>query len=177
MSRVGKMPIALPTDAQVSISGQKITIKGAKGCTEFHTHSKVLVRKDGFDLRFEASDDSMFANAMSGTTRALVNNLIFGVTKGFERKLTLVGVGYRAQVQGKKLNLVIGLSHPVNYTIPAGITIETPSQTEVVVKGVSKELVGQVAATIRDFRPPEPYKGKGIRYADEVISLKETKKE
>jgi large subunit ribosomal protein L6 len=176
MSRVAKKPINIPAGIDVSISNNVITVKG-KNATLTHVISEgVEVKKDGDTLTFTKDDKIENANALSGTTRALVNNVIHGLHDGFSRKLLLVGVGYRAAVQGKKLVLSLGFSQPINYTIPEEITVETPSQTEVMIKGVNKQLVGKVAAEIRAFRPPEPYKGKGVRYADEVIIQKEGKK-
>ncbi len=175
MARVLK-PIAIPAGVSVDVAGQMVSVKGAKGTAEHDVHPKVeIVQEDG-QMRFEPRDGDNAALALVGTTRALVNNLFVGVSAGFERKLELVGVGYRAQAQGKMLNLTLGYSHPINFAVPEGITIETPSQTEVLVKGVSKQQVGQVAAEIRAFRPPEPYKGKGVKYADERIIRKEAKK-
>jgi large subunit ribosomal protein L6 len=176
MSRVGKMPITVPQGVDVSIATDKITVKGANGTLTRVANSLVDVRKDGATLTFAPANDGMEANAMSGTMRALVNNMVNGVSKGFEKKLTLVGVGFRAQAQGTKLNLQIGFSHPVVKDMPAGIKVETPTQTEIVIKGADRQAVGQIAAEVRAIRPPEPYKGKGIRYADERVSLKETKK-
>lgn len=176
MSRVAKVPVNVPAGVEVKLDGAKLSVKGPKGRLELTLHTSVEVKQDGGKLSFVAKAGAENANAMSGTTRALVSNMVNGVTKGFEKKLTIVGVGYRAAVQGKKLNLTLGFSHPVAYPIPEGITIETPSQTDVVVKGVDRQLVGQVAAEIRGFRPPEPYKGKGVRYTDEHIIKKEAKK-
>ena len=175
MSRVGKSPIVL-TGAEVAISDERITVKGPLGTISQNANRLVKVVNDNGTLKFEPVDESREANAMSGTMRALVANMVQGVTKGFERKLTLVGVGYRAQAQGDKLNLSLGFSHPVVHQMPEGIKAETPSQTEIVIKGINKQQVGQVAAEVRGYRPPEPYKGKGVRYADEVVILKETKK-
>ena len=176
MSRVGKMPIAVPKGVDVAITADQISIKGAGGTLLLTQNALVkIVNKDG-KLSFEPANDSREANAMSGTMRQLVNNMVVGVTKGFEKKLSLVGVGYKAQAQGAKLNLTVGYSHPVNKDMPAGITVATPTPTEVVIKGADRQRVGQVAAEIRAIRPPEPYKGKGIRYADEKITIKETKK-
>ncbi|APR37152.1 MULTISPECIES: 50S ribosomal protein L6 [unclassified Paraburkholderia] len=175
MSRVGKSPVALQ-GAEVAISGERITVKGPLGTISQNANRLVKVVNDNGTVKFEPIDDSREANAMSGTMRALVANMVNGVTKGFERKLTLVGVGYRAQAQGDKLNLSLGFSHPVVHQMPEGIKAETPSQTEIVIKGIDKQKVGQVAAEVRGYRPPEPYKGKGVRYADEVVILKETKK-
>ena len=176
MSRVGKMPVTVPQGVDVSITAEQISIKGSNGTLVRAANALVTVKKDGTTLSFEPANDSMAAGAMSGTMRALVNNMINGVTKGFEKKLTLVGVGFRAQAQGQKLNLQVGFSHPVIKDMPAGVKVETPTQTEIVIKGADRQAVGQVAAEVRAIRPPEPYKGKGIRYADERVSLKETKK-
>jgi large subunit ribosomal protein L6 len=175
MSRVGKSPIALQ-GAEVALSDERITVKGPLGSITQNANRLVKVANDNGTLKFEPVDESREANAMSGTMRALVANMVHGVTKGFERKLTLVGVGYRAQAQGDKLNLSLGFSHPVVHQMPEGVKAETPSQTEIVIKGIDKQKVGQVAAEVRGYRPPEPYKGKGVRYADEVVILKETKK-
>jgi len=176
MSRVGKMPIALPKGAEVAISAGQITVKGPMGSlTQFLT-GLVEIENDNGTLKVSPADDSREANAMSGTLRALVNNMVDGVTKGFEKKLSLVGVGYRAQAQGDKLNLSLGFSHPVVHQMPAGVKCETPSQTEIVIKGIDKQKVGQTAAEVRAYRSPEPYKGKGVRYVGEVVTLKETKK-
>ena len=176
MSRVGKMPIAIPQGVDVAITEDQISVKGAKGTLVRPAHRLVKVSNESGKLSFAPADESAEANAMSGTVRALVNNMVEGVSKGFERKLNLVGVGYRAQAQGDTLNLTLGFSHPVAHKMPAGIKCETPTQTEILIKGVDKQLVGQVAAEVRGYRPPEPYKGKGVRYANEVIVLKETKK-
>jgi large subunit ribosomal protein L6 len=176
MSRVGKMPIAVPKGVDVQISAEQITVKGALGTLTRPQHRLVAVKNDAGVLSVSPTDTSTEADAMSGTVRALLNNMVNGVSKGFEKKLTLVGVGFRAQAQGQKLNLQIGFSHPVIKDMPAGIKVETPSQTEVLIKGVDRQVVGQIAAEVRAFRPPEPYKGKGIRYADERVVLKETKK-
>ena len=175
MSRVGKSPIALQ-GAEVALSDERITVKGPLGTISQNANRLVKVVNDNGTLKFEPVDESREANAMSGTMRALVANMVNGVTKGFERKLTLVGVGYRAQAQGDKLNLSLGFSHPVVHQMPEGVKAETPTQTEIVIKGINKQQVGQVAAEVRGYRPPEPYKGKGVRYADEVVILKETKK-
>ncbi|CAG4916438.1 50S ribosomal protein L6 [Paraburkholderia saeva] len=175
MSRVGKSPIALQ-GAEVALSDERITVKGPLGTITQAANRLVKVVNDNGTLKFEPVDESREANAMSGTMRALVANMVNGVTKGFERKLTLVGVGYRAQAQGDKLNLSLGFSHPVVHQMPEGVKAETPSQTEIVIKGINKQQVGQVAAEVRGYRPPEPYKGKGVRYANEVVILKETKK-
>ncbi len=175
MSRVGKSPIALQ-GAEATLSDEKITVKGPLGTISQAANRLVKVANDNGTLKFEPVDESREANAMSGTMRAIVANMVQGVTKGFERKLTLVGVGYRAQAQGDKLNLSLGFSHPVVHQMPEGVKAETPSQTEIVIKGIDKQKVGQTAAEVRGYRPPEPYKGKGVRYADEVVILKETKK-
>jgi len=175
MSRVGKSPVALQ-GAEVALSDEAITIKGPLGTMTQAQSSRVKVINDNGVLKLEPADESREANAMSGTMRALIANMVHGVTKGFERKLTLVGVGYRAQAQGDKLNLSLGFSHPVVHQMPEGVKAETPSQTEIVIKGIDRQKVGQVAAEVRGYRPPEPYKGKGVRYADEVVILKETKK-
>ena len=176
MSRVGKMPIAIPQGVDVAITEDQISVKGAKGTLVRPAHRLVKVSNESGKLSFAPADESAEANAMSGTVRALVNNMVTGVTKGLERKLTLVGVGYRAQAQGDKLNLSLGFSHPVVHQMPEGVKVETPTQTEIVIKGSDKQKVGQVAAEVRAYRAPEPYKGKGVRYSDEVVVLKETKK-
>ena len=176
MSRVGKMPVAVPAGVDVSIKEDQISVKGAGGTLSLAQNALVKIASKDGKLSFEPANESREANAMSGTMRQLVNNMVVGVTKGFEKKLTLVGVGYKAQAQGAKLNLSVGYSHPVNKDMPAGITVSTPAPTEVVIKGADRQRVGQVAAEIRAIRPPEPYKGKGIRYADEKITIKETKK-
>lgn len=176
MSRVAKSPVALPSGVEVKIDGSKVTVKGAKGSLELALNGTVEVKQEDNQLTFAAKDGSKQSRSMSGTTRALINNMVVGVTQGFEKKLELKGVGYRAAVQGKKLNLQLGFSNPIEYELPEGITAEAPSQTEVVLKGISKQQVGQVAAEIRAFRPPEPYKGKGVRYADEMVRTKEAKK-
>ncbi len=176
MSRVGKMAIAVPKGVDVAITADSITVKGANGTLVRPQHPLVTVKNDNGTLSFAANDASAEADAMSGTMRALVNNMVTGVSKGFEKKLNLVGVGFRAQAQGAKLNLQIGFSHPVVKDMPAGIKVACPTQTEIVISGADRQVVGQVAAEVRAFRPPEPYKGKGIRYADERVTLKETKK-
>ncbi len=176
MSRVAKKPIELPSGVEININGRAVTVKGGKGSLEHTIHSSVQVTQDDKVLSFAPRDGSKVSMALTGTTRALVNNMIQGVSQGFEKKLQLVGVGYRAQAQGQKLNLTLGFSHPVDYPVPDGVTVETPSQTEVVVRGADKQKVGQVAAEIRAYRPPEPYKGKGVKYADEIIVRKEAKK-
>ena len=176
MSRVAKMPISLPAGAEATITAVGITVKGPLGTLSQALNGLVIVKNSSGTLTFDVANDSREANAMSGTLRALVNNMISGVTKGFERKLTLVGVGYRAQAQGDKLNLSLGFSHPIVHQMPEGVKCETPTQTEILIKGIDKQRVGQVAAEVRAYRSPEPYKGKGVRYADEVVKLKETKK-
>ena len=175
MSRVAKNPVAIPTGVEVALSATEIAIKGPLGRLSRTLHPAVSIERQG-DTLVCAARPGMEGNAMSGTMRALVNNMVAGVTKGFERKLNLVGVGYRAQAQGDKLNLSLGFSHPVVHVMPAGIKVETPTQTEILIKGIDKQLVGQVAAEVRAYREPEPYKGKGVRYADEVVVIKETKK-
>jgi large subunit ribosomal protein L6 len=176
MSRVGKMPISIPKGVDVSVNAEKITVKGALGTLVRVANPLVSVKNDAGVLSFSSANDSVEADAMTGTMRALLANMVNGVSKGFEKKLTLVGVGFRAQAQGQKLNLQIGFSHPVGKDMPAGIKVECPSQTEIVIKGADRQVVGQIAAEVRAIRPPEPYKGKGIRYSDEKVSLKETKK-
>ena len=176
MSRIAKYPVPLPKGVEVNLAGGQISVKGPLGTIARAADPNVEVKKDGEQLVFKALGNSNHANAMSGTMRALVAGMVTGVTKGFEKKLTLVGVGYRAQAQGDKLNLTLGFSHPVVHLMPKGIKVATPTQTEIVITGVDKQLVGQVAAEVRAQRAPEPYKGKGVRYADEVIVLKETKK-
>jgi large subunit ribosomal protein L6 len=176
MSRIAKMPLSLPKDVECTQSADIIKIQGPKGELSIPVNSEIVFEINENLATVSARSGSRFAHAMAGTTRALVNNMITGVTDGFERKLELRGVGYRAQAQGKKLNLTLGFSHPVVYELPEGITVETPSQTEIIVKGLDKQRVGQVAAEIRRFRPPEPYKGKGVRYADEHVVIKEAKK-
>ena len=168
-------PISVPKGVEVKISGQHVNVKGSKGVLEHDIHAYVSVAQNDSELSFEAKDISGGA-AQAGTVRALLRNMLIGVSDGFEKKLELVGVGYRAQAQGNKLNLTLGFSHPVEYAVPEGINIETPSQTEVIIKGIDKQRVGQVAAEIRAYRPPEPYKGKGVKYADEHIVRKEAKK-
>jgi large subunit ribosomal protein L6 len=170
------MPIALPSGAEASISATQITVKGPLGTLSQALNGLVQIENNNGTLNVKAANDSREANAMSGTIRALVNNMVNGVTKGFEKKLTLVGVGYRAAAQGDKLNLSLGFSHPVVHQMPQGVKVETPSQTEILIKGIDRQRVGQVAAEVRAYRAPEPYKGKGVRYADEVVVLKETKK-
>ncbi|QBK03607.1 50S ribosomal protein L6 [Hylemonella gracilis] len=176
MSRIGKMPIAVPNGVEVSIKAGQISVKGSGGTLSLVPSALVKVSNEGGKLSFTPVDESREANAMSGTLRQLVNNMVLGVSKGFERKLTLIGVGYKAQAQGAKLNLSVGYSHPVDVQMPQGITVATPAPTEIVIKGADRQRVGQIAAEIRAIRPPEPYKGKGIRYSDEKVVIKETKK-
>jgi large subunit ribosomal protein L6 len=170
------MPIAVPQGVDVQITADQITVKGANGTLTRAPNKLVKIQQEGAELKLAPAEDSREANAMSGTMRALLANMVDGVSKGFERKLNLVGVGFRAQAQGDKLNLQIGFSHPVVKTMPEGVKVETPAPTEILIKGADKQAVGQVAAEVRAFRPPEPYKGKGIRYADERVVIKETKK-
>lgn len=176
MSRVAKNPIPVPAGVEVNLNASAITVKGPQGALTQALTANVTVEHADGKLQVAAVDESTAANAMAGTTRALLANMVQGVSKGFERKLNLVGVGYRAQAQGSKLNLSLGFSHPVEHIMPDGVKVETPTQTEILIKGADKQKVGQVAADVRAYRPPEPYKGKGVRYADEVVSLKETKK-
>jgi large subunit ribosomal protein L6 len=176
MSRVGKMPVNVPAGVDVSIKDDQISVKGSGGALSLSINALVKITNDAGKLGFAPANDSREANAMSGTFRQLVNNMVVGVTKGFEKKLNLVGVGYKAAAQGTKLNLAVGYSHPVNKDMPSGITVATPTPTEIIIKGADRQRVGQVAAEIRAIRPPEPYKGKGIRYSDEKITIKETKK-
>lgn len=176
MSRVAKNPVVLPDGIEFSQSGTTVTLKGKKGALSLDLNSEVQVAQEGNELSVKRRSNSRFASAMSGTTRALLANMVLGVSDGFEKKLELVGVGYRAQAQGKKLNLTLGFSHPVVFSVPEGISVETPSQTEVIIRGADKQQVGHVAAEIRSFRPPEPYKGKGVRYSDERVIIKEAKK-
>jgi large subunit ribosomal protein L6 len=176
MSRIAKRPVPLTGGVTAELSGEAVTVKGPKGSLSMSVRPEVEVNQGPDGLAVSARGTSRFARAMAGTTRALINNMVTGVSSGFERKLELIGIGYRAQAQGRKLNLTLGFSHPVAYDVPDGVTIETPSQTEILVKGVDLQRVGQVAAELRAFRPPEPYKGKGVRYADERIVLKEAKK-
>lgn len=176
MSRVAKNPIPVPAGVEVSVAVGKISVKGPMGSLTQALTSNINVEHADGKLTISAKDASREAHAMSGTARALLANMVQGVSKGFEKKLNLVGVGYRAQAQGNKLNLSLGFSHPVEHVMPEGIKVETPTQTEILIKGVDKQLVGQVAADVRAYRKPEPYKGKGVRYANEVVVLKETKK-
>ncbi|MGB5347533.1 MAG: 50S ribosomal protein L6 [Woeseia sp.] len=176
MSRIAKEPVELPKGVEFSKSGTTLTVKGSKGALSMELNPEVMLSQEDNAVQVKARSGSRFSIAMSGTTRALIANMVEGVSEGFEKKLELVGVGYRAQAQGKKLNLTLGFSHPVEFAVPEGITIETPSQTEVLIRGADKQRVGQVAAEIRRFRPPEPYKGKGVRYANERVVMKEAKK-
>ena len=176
MSRVGKMPIAVPKGVDVSVSAEQISVKGSLGTLVRPVNELVTIANDAGTLKFAPANETAEADAMSGTMRALVANMVDGVSKGFEKKLNLVGVGFRAAAQGAKLNLQIGFSHPVVKDMPAGITVTCPTQTEIVIKGADRQVVGQIAAEVRAIRPPEPYKGKGIRYADERVVMKETKK-
>ncbi|MGD2019512.1 MAG: 50S ribosomal protein L6 [Thiohalocapsa sp.] len=176
MSRIAKAPVKIPSGVEVKISGQDVAVKGSKGTMSWTVHDSVTVAVEDGVVRVSPAGDRPEHWAMAGTTRALINNMVTGVSTGFERKLNLVGVGYRAQAKGKVLNLALGFSHPIDYPVPDGIEIETPAATEIVVKGADKQRVGQVAAEIRGFRPPEPYKGKGVRYSDEYVVRKEAKK-
>ena len=176
MSRIASAPIVIPDAVDVQVNGQNVVVKGKKGILEWNVHDEVSVVLDNGKIKVKANNGTQTAVAMSGTSRALLNNLVIGVSDGFERRLLIVGVGYRAQLKGKVLNLSLGHSHPINYEIPEDVTIETPSQTEIVVKGMDKQRVGQVAANIRAYRKPEPYKGKGVKYSDEQIVRKEAKK-
>ena len=176
MSRVAKKPISVPSGVEVTIDGQSITVKGSKGMLEHRIHDTVEVVRSEDALTCNARDGADNGLALAGTTRAVINNMVVGVSEGFERRLQLVGVGYRAQMQGNALSLALGFSHPVSFESPDGVTVETPSQTEIVLRGVDKQKVGQAAAEIRAFRPPEPYKGKGVKYDDEIIQRKEAKK-
>lgn len=176
MSRVANNPVTLPSSVEIKFDGQRINVKGAKGTLELVVHDAVEVTQTEGELAFSARNSEKTAQALAGTTRALVGNMVVGVSEGFEKRLVLQGVGYRAEVEGKQLNLRLGFSHPVQYQLPDGIEVQTPSQTEIIVSGISKQLVGQVSAEIRSFRPPEPYKGKGVRYAGERVRIKEAKK-
>jgi large subunit ribosomal protein L6 len=176
MSRIGKSPIPVPAGVEVTIAPESIRVKGPLGTAAQAVTGGVSVVREGDQLHVKVVDETRQARAMSGTLRALLANMVTGVTRGFERKLQLVGVGYRAQAQGDKLNLTLGFSHPVVHQMPAGIQVVTPTQTEILIKGIDKQVVGQVAAEVRSYRPPEPYKGKGVRYSDEVVVIKETKK-
>ena len=176
MSRIANAPVSLPSGVEVSLDGQLVKVKGKQGELEWNVHDLVTVVQEDAEIKVSANDDSKNAVALAGTTRALVNNMVTGVSEGFEKKLTIIGVGYRAQAQGQKLNLTLGFSHPVVYEVPTGVSVETPSNTEIVVKGIDKQKVGQVAAEIRAYRKPEPYKGKGVRYSDEYVLRKQAKK-
>jgi large subunit ribosomal protein L6 len=176
MSRVGKMPIAVPQGVDVQVTKGQVTVKGAQGTLTRAVNPLVVLKNEGGRVTVAAAGDGAEADAMSGTMRALLANMVNGVSKGFERKLNLVGVGFRAQAQGQKLNLQVGFSHPVVKDMPAGVTVLTPTPTEIVIKGADRQTVGQIAAEVRAIRPPEPYKGKGIRYANERVVMKETKK-
>ncbi len=176
MSRVANNPVDIPKGVETKLTDSQVSVKGSKGELVLQLHRSVGVSQDGTQLKIAAKDDSREANAMSGTFRALINNMMQGVSKGFQKKLELQGVGFRAKAQGKTINLTLGYSHPIDYQLPDGVTAETPSVTEILISGVDKQLVGQVAAEIRDFRRPEPYKGKGIRYANERVYRKEAKK-
>lgn len=176
MSRVAKNPIPVPAGVEVKLDGSNISVKGSKGSLSLKAHSSVEVKIEDGNILFASRSGDSQGWAHAGTTRALVNNMVIGVSKGFERKLELVGVGYRAKAAGRTLNLALGFSHPIDYELPEGVTVETPSQTEIVLRGSDKQLLGEVAAKIRSYRPPEPYKGKGIRYSDEQVLRKEAKK-
>lgn len=176
MSRVANSPVQLPAGVDIALNGQNLTVKGSKGSLKLNIHSSVEVSKEESVLSFAARDGAKQSRALAGTTRALVGNMVTGVSEGFEKRLQLQGVGYRAKAAGSSLNLTLGFSHPVDYAVPEGVTVETPSQTEIVLKSADKQLLGQVASEIRAFRPPEPYKGKGVRYANEQVRRKEAKK-
>jgi large subunit ribosomal protein L6 len=176
LSRIAKIPLNIPAGVEVTVTGSHVKVKGQLGSLEYTFNDKVEILKDGDSIVLQTLEETKFAKALSGTIRALINNMIIGVTKGFEKKLTILGVGYRAAINAGGLNLSLGYSHPVIFKSPEGIKLETPTQTEILIKGIDKQLVGQVAAVIRSYRPVEPYKGKGIRYAGEQITLKETKK-
>jgi len=176
MSRIASSSVSIPSGVEVTLSSQELSIKGSKGDLSLALHELVEIKQEESELKVAAVDSSKKSHALSGTFRALVSNMVVGVSQGFEKHLELLGVGYRAQAQGRKLNLSLGFSHPVEYQVPEGIEIETPSQTQVIVRGIDKQLVGQVSAEIRAFRPPEPYKGKGVRYLNEYVKRKEAKK-
>ncbi len=176
MSRIANAPVEIPAGVEVSLGASEVSIKGTKGTLTRKIHADVEVTQEGTVLKMKARSSAKKSVALAGTTRALLNNMVVGVTQGFEKKLTLIGVGYRAKAQGNKVDLTLGFSHPVQYVAPEGITVETPSQTEIVISGADKQVVGQVAADIRAFRPPEPYKGKGVRYSDEHVARKDAKK-
>ncbi|MGB5338496.1 MAG: 50S ribosomal protein L6 [Gammaproteobacteria bacterium] len=176
MSRIAKQPVPVPASIEIRENGQQVTVKGPKGTLEHNIHALVEMTQADGELNFKPRDESKSAVALAGTTRAVISNMVVGVSEGFQKKLELVGVGYRAQSKGKVLNLTLGFSHPIDYSLPEGVTAETPSQTEIVISGNDKQQVGQVAAEIRAYRPPEPYKGKGVRYSDEIVVRKEAKK-
>jgi large subunit ribosomal protein L6 len=176
MSRIAKAPVVLPKGVEATITGGSVSIKGGKGTLQAALHDQVVVVNEDGVLKFSPKSNSLTANAIAGTTRAIVSNMVKGVSQGFERKLELVGVGYRAKAQGKTVNLVLGFSHPIDYQLPEGVTAETPTQTEIVLKGADKQILGQVAAELRSYRAPEPYKGKGVKYAGEKVFRKEAKK-
>ena len=176
MSRIAKSPVTVPSGVDVKLDGSSITVKGANATLSQALHASVEVKLEGESITFVPRDGGKIAHAMSGTMRSLVNNMVVGVTAGFEKKLQLNGVGYRAKAEGKSVNLTLGFSHPVDYLLPEGVSAETPTNTEIVLKGADKQVLGQAAAEIRAFRPPEPYKGKGVRYADEHVRRKEAKK-
>lgn len=176
MSRIAKSPVVVPAGVEVKLDGNLVSVKGKNGQLSMDIHTSVEITQEGSEVNFAARDGSKIARAMSGTARSLVNNMVFGVSQGFEKTLQLQGVGYRAAAKGSVLNLTLGFSHPIDYALPEGVTAETPNQTTVVIRGADKQRVGQVAAEIRAFRPPEPYKGKGVRYADENVRRKEAKK-
>ena len=176
MSRIAKYPVVVPEKVEITLGDAELTVKGPLGTLKQAIPPRVVVKKDGDKITFAAADETKQADALSGTARAIVANMVLGVKSGFEKRLQLVGVGYRAQAQGNKLNLTLGFSHPIVHALPDGVKAETPTQTEIIIKGVDRQRVGQVAAEIRAYKPPEPYKGKGVRYAGEVVALKETKK-
>ena len=176
MSRIANNPVGIPSGVEVFLNGRELSVKGSKGSLEMTIDNQVDIKHEDDVLMFSAANNGKKSGALAGTYRSLVNNMVVGVSEGFTKALQLQGVGYRAQAQGKKLNLTLGFSHPIEYEIPDGIEVETPSQTELVVKGIDKQLVGQVSAEIRAFRPPEPYKGKGVRYANEHVKRKAAKK-
>ena len=176
MSRIAKSPIAVPSNVEVTISAQSVTVKGKQGTLFHQAHPAIRVEQVDGQLKISEHNNLTSSDAIAGTTRAILNNMVIGVNQGFEKKLQLLGVGYRAQAQGKVLNLSLGFSHPIEFAVPEDVTVETPAQTDILIKGIDKQKVGQVAAKIRAYRPPEPYKGKGIRYANEKVILKEAKK-
>lgn len=176
MSRIANSPVNLPQGVEANIANGMVSVKGSNGSLQLKLHDLVEIVNEDNQLKFSGKEGAKNSVAMAGTFRSLINNMVVGVSKGFEKRLTLIGVGYRAKAQGKSINIVVGYSHPIDYVLPAGITAETPSNTEIIIKGADKQLVGQVAAEIRKFRPPEPYKGKGIRYSDEYVYRKEAKK-